>query len=142
MEAVSPSYKTVQELELTYVFLVDAGQSSTFVDVEPSGFNISYVDGSGSTGDYFQDTFSIGGSSIKNFEMGLALDTTIGNGIMGIGYNTSEANIETGNGTIYPNLPEALVNAGLINTNAYSLWLDDLRKYPDQICEQFQLTGK
>jgi hypothetical protein len=60
--------------------------------------------------------------------MGLALDTTIGIGIMGIGYNSSEANLGTGNGTVYPNLPYAMANAGLINANAYSLWLNDLRK--------------
>jgi hypothetical protein len=87
------------------------------------------VDGTGSTGDYFQDTFSIGGAKIQNFQMGLATDTTIGIGIMGIGYNTSEANIQTGNGTVYPNLPVAMVNSGLIKSNAYSLWLDDLRKF-------------
>ena len=84
------------------------------------------MDGTGSTGDYFQDTFSIGGGSIKQFEMGLATDSSIGVGIMGIGYNTSEANIGTGNGTTYPNLPYAMANAGLINANAYSLWLNDL----------------
>jgi hypothetical protein len=66
--------------------------------------------------------------------MGLATSTTIGIGIMGIGYNTSEANIDSGNGTEYPNLPIAMVNAGLIKSAAYSLWLDDLRK--------FSLTGK
>lgn len=59
--------------------------------------------------------------------MGLATDTSIGIGIMGIGYNTSEANIGTGNGTIYPNLPYAMANAGLIKSNAYSLWLNDLQ---------------
>lgn len=61
--------------------------------------------------------------------MGLATDTSISVGIMGIGYNSSEANIQTGNGTTYPNLPNALVDAGLINTEAYSLWLDDLREF-------------
>ena len=60
--------------------------------------------------------------------MGLATQTTIGTGIMGIGYNTSEANIDTGNGTEYANLPLAMVNQGLINSAAYSLWLNDLRK--------------
>ncbi|KAH8669449.1 aspartic peptidase domain-containing protein [Tricladium varicosporioides] len=100
--------------------------SSTFLDVEQNGFNISYVDGTGSTGDYFQDTFSIGGATIKSFQMGLATDGTIGQGIMGIGYNNSEANVETGNGTIYANLPNALVDQGVINTEAYSLWLNDL----------------
>lgn len=44
----------------------------------------------------------------------------------GIGYANSEANVFTGNGTSYPNLPIALVDAGLIVTPAYSLWLDDL----------------
>ncbi|KAF8863070.1 acid protease [Acephala macrosclerotiorum] len=101
--------------------------SSTFLNVEPNGFNISYVDGTGSTGDYFQDTFKISGATLNNFQMGLALDTTIGTGIMGIGYNTSEANIDTGNGTEYPNLPLAMVNAGAINSAAYSLWLNDLQ---------------
>ncbi|KAL3419823.1 aspartic-type endopeptidase opsB 1 [Phlyctema vagabunda] len=105
----------------------DSSASSTFDDIAPGEFNISYVDGSGSAGDYFEDTFSIGGSSVEKLQMGLALDTTIGVGIMGIGYNTSEANIQTGDGTIYPNLPEALVSGGVINTNAYSLWLDDLQ---------------
>ena len=99
------------------------------MDVEQNGFNISYVDGTGSTGDYFQDTFSIGDGSIPNFEMGLATNSTIAVGIMGIGYNTSEANVDTGNGTVYPNLPIAMANAGLIKSNAYSLWLNDLRKY-------------
>jgi hypothetical protein len=66
---------------------------------------------------------------LTNFEMGLATETTIGTGIMGIGYNTSEANVDTGNGTEYANLPLAMVNQGVINSAAYSLWLDDLRKF-------------
>ena len=64
--------------------------------------------------------------------MGLATDSTIGVGIMGIGYNSSEANVEAGNGTVYVNLPQAMQNAGLINANAYSLWLDDLRKFDSE----------
>ena len=113
---------------LTPLETVDATQSSTFLDIEQGGFNISYVDGSSSSGDYFQDTFSIGGSTLKAFQMGLATESSIAVGIMGIGYNTSEANVDTGNGTVYANLPQAMQNAGLINANAYSLWLNDLRK--------------
>ena len=71
----------------------------------------------------------IGGATLTNFEMGLATATTIGTGIMGIGYNSSEANISTGNGTEYANLPLAMVNQGVINSAAYSLWLNDLRKF-------------
>jgi hypothetical protein len=98
------------------------------LNVGQDEFNISYVDGTGSAGDYFQDTFSIGGATISQFEMGLATSGTIGTGIMGIGYNNSEANVDTGNGTIYANLPFALVDQGLIPTEAYSLWLNDLGK--------------
>ncbi|TGO57711.1 hypothetical protein BOTNAR_0196g00120 [Botryotinia narcissicola] len=105
----------------------DYSASKTFLDVDQDAFNISYVDGTGSTGDYFQDTFSIGGETVKGFTMGLATDTSISIGIMGIGYNSSEANIQTGNGTTYPNLPNVMVSSGLIKSNAYSLWLDDLQ---------------
>ncbi|TVY59715.1 putative aspartic-type endopeptidase opsB [Lachnellula suecica] len=104
----------------------DHSSSSTFSVVEQDGFNISYVDGTGVAGDYFSDMFAIGGATVKGLEMGLASSGTIGQGIMGIGYNTSEANIDTGNGTVYPNLPNQLVDEGLINSLAYSLWLNDL----------------
>jgi hypothetical protein len=66
------------------------------------------------------------GATLKNFEMGLATDTSIPYGLIGIAYANSEANVFTGNGTQYPNLGIALVNAGIIPTVAYSLWLDDL----------------
>lgn len=105
---------------------VNFGQSRTFEVVGQNDFNISYVDNTGARGSYFADTFRMGDTTLEGFQMGLAETTTIGIGIMGIGYSNSEANIFTGNGTQYPNLPLALVNAGLINTPAYSLWLDDL----------------
>jgi len=97
--------------------------------VGPGEFNISYVDGSGAAGDYFTDMFGIGGSTVKGLEMGLSIGGQIGQGIMGIGYNTSEANVETGNQTVYSNLPNQLVDEGLINSLAYSLWLNDLGRY-------------
>ena len=97
--------------------------------VGPGEFNISYVDGSGAAGDYFTDMFGIGGSTVQGLEMGLSINGQIGQGIMGIGYNTSEANVETGNKTIYRNLPNQLVDEGLINSLAYSLWLNDLGGY-------------
>jgi hypothetical protein len=44
-------------------------------------------------------------------------------GIAGIGYTTNEAQASK---APYANLPQAMVNSGLITSNAYSLWLDDL----------------
>lgn len=63
--------------------------------------------------------------TIKNLTMGLATDTSITYGLIGIGYASNEASIETAQ-TIYPNLPVAMMEDGLINTIAYSLWLNDL----------------
>lgn len=66
------------------------------------------------------------GATLKKFEMGLATATTIPYGLIGIAYANSEANVFTGNGSVYPNLVDSLVNQGIIPTQAYSLWLDDL----------------
>jgi len=66
------------------------------------------------------------GATLKNFEMGLATASSIPYGLIGIAYANAEANVFTGNGTVYPNLGISLVNQGIIPTVAYSLWLDDL----------------
>lgn len=104
------------------------GQSSTFEIVRPGQFNISYVDGSSSVGDYFTDVFEIGGATLKNMTMGLGLETDIPYGLVGVGYAVNEAIVGTTQSlsSIYPNLPVQMVNEGLINTVAYSLWLNDL----------------
>lgn len=68
--------------KLIYRCAVDSSASSTYQVVGPNDFNISYVDGSGALGDYFADTFEIGGKSLSAFEMGLGEDTTISIGIM------------------------------------------------------------
>lgn len=101
--------------------------SSTFVDVAPGGFNISYVDGSSITGDYFADTFTMGKTSLKNLTMGLATSADRALGIMGIGYAAGEA-IATQPGSTYPNVIDVLKSQGFINSKAYSLWLNDLSK--------------
>ena len=47
-------------------------------------------------------------------------------GVLGIGYPSNEVQVaQTDLGT-YPNLPKAMVKQGLIKSNAYSLWLNDL----------------
>ncbi len=71
----------------------------------------------------------MGGATLKSFEMGLASKTDIPYGLAGIAYANSEANVFTGNGSTYPNLVDALVNQGVIPTQAYSLWLDDIREH-------------
>src|SRR5947207_11374602 len=87
-------------------------------------FNISYVDGSGSIGEYFTDDFSIGEVKVAGLQMGLATQTSAGTGVMGIGYSVDEAANQ-----VYPNLIDQLVRQQMINTKAYSLWLNDLGEF-------------
>lgn len=62
--------------------------------------------------------------------MGLGRQTDIPYGLVGVGYALNEAIVgQTQSATsVYPNLPVHMVNEGLINTVAYSLWLNDLGK--------------
>ncbi|KAJ8120915.1 hypothetical protein ONZ43_g2506 [Nemania bipapillata] len=101
----------------------DADKSSTAVLINQD-FEIAYVDGSSSRGDYIADTFAIGDAKLTNVTLGLGLETDIAYGLVGVGYALNEASVQ--NNQIYANLPIVMVNEGIINTNAYSLWLNDL----------------
>lgn len=70
---------------------------------------------------------------MNNMTMGLGIDTDIPYGLVGVGYALNEAIVgNTQSATAaYPNLPVNMVSAGLINTVAYSLWLNDLGKFQE-----------
>ncbi|KAH8802855.1 aspartic peptidase domain-containing protein [Xylogone sp. PMI_703] len=99
----------------------DSSKSSTFKVVSEGTFDIQYQDNSGSSGDYVSDNFKIGGITVKALQMGLANDTTVPTGLMGIGYDTNEAARR-----IYPNLIDDMASQGLVTKKAYSLFLNDL----------------
>ena len=63
---------------------------------------------------------------MTGLQFGIGYQSTSADGILGIGYVADEAQVNAANLNSYPNLPQAMANAGLINSNAYSLWLDDL----------------
>lgn len=101
--------------------------SSTFHEVAPGGFNITYVDGSSSVGDFISDDLEIGGVTLNNLQMGLALSTSIGTGIIGVGYADDESVCNHEDPCQeYPSITQTLVNQSKINSQAYSLWLNDL----------------
>ena len=89
-------------------------------------FNISYVDGSGAVGDYISDTLHMGGQDLEGLQFGLGLSSSSPEGILGIGYPSNEVQVNRNNKKSYANLPQALSDAKLIQSSAYSLWLDDL----------------
>ncbi|KAI1163555.1 aspartic peptidase domain-containing protein [Nemania serpens] len=95
--------------------------SSTYKLVDPDAFQIQYLDGSGAEGDYIKDTFHIGGASIKALQVGLAENSSINSGLLGIGFNVNVAADEP-----YPNIIDLFVNQDLIDSKTYSLYLNDL----------------
>jgi len=102
----------------------NANNSKTYTYVN-SEFEIKYADGSEAIGDYATDTLSIGGTAIENVQFGIGYESSSPQGILGIGYETNEASISTIDKT-YANFPAVLVSSGVINTMAYSLWLNDI----------------
>lgn len=108
-----------------YAGTYDSGSSSTYEYVNDL-FNISYVDGSGSAGDYARDTVEIGGATLTAQQFGIGLTSSSEEGIIGIGYSSNEAILAIQGGEEYVNVPQRMLQSGLINSNAYSLWLNDL----------------
>ncbi|CAD6440007.1 7749c42c-c53e-47a0-aeb0-0767cc4bb6ba [Sclerotinia trifoliorum] len=102
-----------------------ANSSSTYAYVA-SDFNISYVDGSGASGDYVTDTFTIGSTTLDKLQFGIGYTSSSPEGILGVGYEINEVQVGRAMKSAYKNLPAQMVSDGLINSNAFSLWLNDL----------------
>ncbi|KAG9230990.1 aspartic-type endopeptidase [Amylocarpus encephaloides] len=103
--------------------------SSTYAVTHKNAFDITYLDETGANGDYVTDKFTIGGATIDSLQMGHARNSTIGSGLMGIGYSVNEASNSRKNVLppfTYPSAVEEMVAAGLITRKAYSLYLNDL----------------
>ncbi|KAH7144018.1 aspartic peptidase domain-containing protein [Dactylonectria macrodidyma] len=103
----------------------NANSSSTYEYVG-SYFNISYVDGSGAAGDYATDTFRVGDTKITSLQFGIGYESSSDQGVLGIGYSTNEVQAGVAGKSPYKNLPARMAADGLIASNAYSLWLNDL----------------
>ncbi|KAF8477029.1 aspartic peptidase domain-containing protein [Kalaharituber pfeilii] len=105
--------------------IYDRNSSSTYEFVA-NDFHISYADKEYSQGDYAKETFEVGGVKIEGLQFGIGLETTSSEGIMGIGYNANEVQVDWLGKDPYPNLIDLMVEQGHINSRAYSLWLNDL----------------
>lgn len=82
-------------------------------------FHIEYGDLTTSDGEYYTDSVSLGGATVKNVQLGVVSSTSVNTGVFGIGPDTLEAA-----DTQYKNFPDLLVQQGLISSNYYSLYLD------------------
>jgi hypothetical protein len=96
---------------------VDRSRSSSFKRIDGS-FEIKYVSGAGARGDYMSDDLAIGGTVLKGLQMGLALNSTIPSGLIGVGFGQSVAAAQP-----YPNIMDVMVSQKQISVKAYSLYL-------------------
>jgi hypothetical protein len=101
-----------------------ANSSSTYSYVS-SDFNLSFVDGTGTSGDYVLDTITIGSATVPSLQFGIGYTSSIIQGILGIGYDVEETQVQKAGKAAYNNLPAQMAANGIIQSNAYSLWLND-----------------
>ncbi|CAI5755613.1 unnamed protein product [Candida verbasci] len=99
----------------------DASASSTSQNTGQY-FRIGYGDGSGASGTLYKDDVNINGAVVKNAPVNsVDSSSVIGNGgILGVGFTTNEAMRQN-----YDNIPVLLKKQGLIDKNAYSIYLND-----------------
>ncbi|KAF3022433.1 hypothetical protein E8E14_007531 [Neopestalotiopsis sp. 37M] len=109
----------------SYAGTYSANSSSSYEYVG-SWFNISYVDGSGASGDYVTDTITIGSTTVDALQFGIGYTSSSAQGILGVGYPVNEVQVGRAKKDSYDNLPAKMASDGTINSNAYSLWLNDL----------------
>ena len=72
------------------------------------------------------DTLRIGQQELEGVQFGVGYQSSSPEGILGIGYPINEAQVNRNRKQAYDNVPLAMANKGVIKSNAYSLWLDDL----------------
>ena len=114
----------------------DSSSSSTYQTVLVDEFNITYGDGTGATGDFFTDAVTIGESTIPAGVMSIGIATSLldgdvlvndGQGLVGIGYpsNIAEADLLSSETSTPVTIVGAMVQAGDIDRESYSLYLND-----------------
>ncbi|OAA67621.1 candidapepsin-4 precursor [Cordyceps fumosorosea ARSEF 2679] len=100
----------------------DPTASSTYQTAIRGGFKISYLDGSTASGDYFNDTVTVGNNfTITQQQLGLARTSGSATGLMGLGMSVGVAARKE-----YPTVIDNLVSHGVIETAAFSLYLDSI----------------
>ncbi|KAF7933224.1 hypothetical protein BELL_0777g00050 [Botrytis elliptica] len=106
-----------------------SNSSTTFVAGKPNFFAI-YSGGVNVTGTFMQDSIRLGNTELKNNTMGLSTQGFLPTAlfpVMGIGFAAQEFSATDQNPTPYENLPLAMKSAGLTNTAAYGIYINDFR---------------
>lgn len=99
----------------------DSGASHTFKPIENAFFDTVFVSQKRISGIQATETMTFNSLTLEKYVFDFALDTTMPQNTLGIGYARKQENNQ-----IYPTFPERLVGIGRIMLNAYSVWLNSL----------------
>ncbi|OHF02499.1 aspartic proteinase [Colletotrichum orchidophilum] len=106
-----------------------SNKSSTYVNPGTEDFTTKYSDGR-ARGEWMSDTLGVAGIQLHKMIMGYAQSADVLIGILGLGFNSSGASSSVTSSPSssdgLPTVPERLLQDGLINSPAYSIWLDDV----------------
>lgn len=116
----TPQTKMLSRSKPNSIF--DPSKSKTYRS-NGTSYSIAYGIGQ-TTGNWGTDMFRIGGATINSLSFGIATRADTNNGIIGIGRPEAETTYKSG--YVYENLPMRMASEGLINSAAYSLYLNDL----------------
>jgi yapsin 1 len=104
-------------------------EKSTSFQRNDTDFFILYGDRTYALGFWGYDNVNIGGLQVDDFSFAVANQSNSSMGVVGIGLEgletTNTGALVSGNAYTYANLPLKLVQDGLINTPAYSLYLNE-----------------
>lgn len=102
----------------------DPGASTTLNKTDEDCY-FAYGGTGTAKGKWAYDDVGIAGTTIKQLRLGVA-EVANNTMVLGIGLPRGEYGVTYFNDEPYPNLPARMAQEGIINSNAYSLWLNDL----------------
>ncbi|PBP24171.1 acid protease [Diplocarpon rosae] len=104
------------------VYSANDSLSYSFVS---SDFKVEYVIGE-TEGDFATDKFTIGTATLPRLQFGIGYKTSpaLEGGVLGLGYEISQVQAKEGRAA-YNTLTSQMVENGLIQSNAYSLWMEN-----------------
>lgn len=108
----SPNVSSTFSYESEYA---ESSSSDSYSSSYSYDFSNYYPDGSYAQGRYFSDVITLGDVSFDNFTVGLVNYTNRYIGVLGLGYNDSS----------HSTFVDRLAAQELINSSAYSIWVDD-----------------
>ncbi|CCF56967.1 hypothetical protein KAFR_0B06700 [Kazachstania africana CBS 2517] len=101
-------------------------KDSTSLKFNGTEFSTQYADGTTAYGEWCYDTVALGDTTVSNVTFAVVNDTDSNFGVLGLGLTGLEATYTNALSSPYQydNFPVKLVRQGLIQANAYSLYLN------------------